>query len=1385
MIRAFILCVLLMCSSPVVAQTLNARAATLLEDQLSGDGRSVTVEGFSGAVSTRAAIERLTIADEQGVWLVLEDAVLDWTASALLKRRLQIEELSAARLEIRRLPVAQSDSMPSSEASGVRMPELPVAIGIGRLSVPDIRLGSSVLGEAVVATISASAVLEAGGLDVTLNAERIDGAGGTAEITAKFDPNNDVLTLIADLQEPGSGVVARALALPGLPSVRLQINGQGPLGGFSTDILLATDGQERLGGVVELAQSGADGRRFTADISGDVRPLLTQENKAFFGDNTAFAADGIAGADGSFTLDQLHLKTAQLDLQGNAKILAGGEPESFALTGRTQGQIPGTDVSTGSALLTLVFDAARGPDWTFGFIADQVALPDTEIAQLKLQGQGVLTPGGEVPFAGNIEARANGVSLADADLQSALGTFFRAQTQIEVQSDLTIILSDLDAATQHATLTGRARAAPTDGRLAISGAVTAFVPNLTDLGPLVQPLQAGSIRADATVEGEFPGGAINVELTGVSNRLDIGQAALKPLLEPRTDLSVIMRRDEAGTVLEQFDLRNEQIKVTGSGQLSEADGQIVFDAELTNAAVLVTDLPEGALTLSATASDLQTAPNMVAELSHASGSSGNVRATLSGTNLSFDAHVDAPRLAPFADLIAPLKSGEASVKVVGTAQTDTGEVALKVTGRSQALDIGVPKVAALLTPETQLNIDVIRAADGDVTLKRALLTNPELSVDASGTVLGDARAVTLAAVLRDVAVLEPNVTGRLSVNAQVDGDDITAQLEHASGATGDLRATLEDAKIAFDAMLDVPRFSPFAKLTAPLRAGEATVKVVGVAKTDTGAVTANISGRSRALDVGIPIAAPLLSPETQVQADVSRDADGVLTVNRAVVSNQELNMQASGVVSSDTQNLTLSAVLTDLSRLVPNVPGRLALEATLNGDRITAQLDSATGAEAQINGRIGLPNGAVDIAATGRAPLGLAGPFIGQRVLTGGSSFDLTLRGAPGISALSGQITTSDMRFADPALGFVLNPAQAQIQLGQSVARINLNGALNDAPLDVSGTLGLAAPYNTDLAVQLRDLAYVYEDIARVQVGASLTLQGPAQRQLALSGDVRIGDAEIRVPDTGLGSADPVPLIRHLNAPRDVRQTLSRANLLGGQQASGGGIRLPLNITITATEPVFVRGRGLDAEFGGALQLNGTAANPIPIGRFDLRRGRLSFLGQRLDLSEGAITAAGSLIPRLRIVAEAVAEDVTAQIILEGPADAPELTLTSEPELPQDEILARVLFGEDVASLSAFQIARLISSLATLSSGKPGLLDNTRLLFGVDDLDIRTDATTGEAELAIGQYISDNIYSEIELGAGGDTQINLNLDLTDTTRLRGSVNSDGGTGIGIFWEKDY
>jgi translocation and assembly module TamB len=162
----------------------------------------------------------------------------------------------------------------------------------------------------------------------------------------------------------------------------------------------------------------------------------------------------------------------------------------------------------------------------------------------------------------------------------------------------------------------------------------------------------------------------------------------------------------------------------------------------------------------------------------------------------------------------------------------------------------------------------------------------------------------------------------------------------------------------------------------------------------------------------------------------------------------------------------------------------------------------------------------------------------------------------------------------------------------------------------------------------------------------------------------------------------------------------------------------------------------------------------------------------------------GSLDPWLRFVAETTIDDVDVQVIIEGLASAPEVRFASSPDLPQEEIVARLIFGRGLDNISPLQAAQLASAVAKLSGGGSGLVGRLRSGFGLSDLDVKQTAE-GDTEVSAGTYISDKIYTEVTADSAGRQKINLNLDLSRNLTAKGSAASDGDAGIGIFFEKDY
>ena len=96
-----------------------------------------------------------------------------------------------------------------------------------------------------------------------------------------------------------------------------------------------------------------------------------------------------------------------------------------------------------------------------------------------------------------------------------------------------------------------------------------------------------------------------------------------------------------------------------------------------------------------------------------------------------------------------------------------------------------------------------------------------------------------------------------------------------------------------------------------------------------------------------------------------------------------------------------------------------------------------------------------------------------------------------------------------------------------------------------------------------------------------------------------------------------------------------------------------------------------------------------------------------------------------------------------------------------------------------------VSAVAQLAgTGGEGIVGRLRSSFGLDDLDV-TAAEDGSAAVRAGKYLSEKVYTDVTVGAEGKTEINLNLDIRPGVTARGTLGSDGSSGIGIYYERDY
>ncbi|PZO54085.1 MAG: hypothetical protein DCF16_05920, partial [Alphaproteobacteria bacterium] len=141
-----------------------------------------------------------------------------------------------------------------------------------------------------------------------------------------------------------------------------------------------------------------------------------------------------------------------------------------------------------------------------------------------------------------------------------------------------------------------------------------------------------------------------------------------------------------------------------------------------------------------------------------------------------------------------------------------------------------------------------------------------------------------------------------------------------------------------------------------------------------------------------------------------------------------------------------------------------------------------------------------------------------------------------------------------------------------------------------------------------------------------------------------------------------------------------------------------MDVRVRAPGRVFTRGRGVDAEWSLDLHLQGTSNNPLLFGEARAIRGTLALSGQPFEIEDARIVFRGDpLDAQIDLTAARDTADLSARIRLTGTARDPEVTFSSDPALPEDEILPQILFGRSVEDLSGFEAAQLAASLAALS----------------------------------------------------------------------------------------
>lgn len=1397
----------------------------LIENAASSPDMTIRIGALEGAVPFDTTVRDVSIADGRGEWLRLDRARVVWRPLSLLRGVVDIGLAEADTVTVVRAPESNAETPVAETTSGGILPELPVGIALDRLSVGEIALGEELFGQPASLAVKGSARLVSAreGLHVDLDLSRIDDVAGQIVARLGFVPGEDRLSVDVRATEPAGGIVSRMAGIEDLPPLSFTAKGEGPLDHWSGDLVLDLAGKAGAQGQIAVQRAGAE-RVLTAKLAADIAALLPADIAPLASGQSAFAAEARFGDDGSIVLSRSELSAAAAHATADGRYEAG--------TKTVKGNL---NVVAGTPLLfaQLVPVSLSWTDATLRVMADGTldALrikAETAMSDLAVEGYGagqvaltadVLSQGPVTDpatrFGVAVDGRLAGISAPDAALSKTIGESATLALRGSLASDLvaTVDSARVELAPLAATYTGMVNPGELTGTLRVERA------DLTALRAFAGDDLAGNATLAAEVDMAFDLSRLKLALNGLVDNLRTGIAQADQLSGGKIALSGgVSRAEDGGFGFEKFKVEAAHASLTADGSATPERANVVAKLALPDLAKLDSRVsgrgaadvslagslealdgvatitvdeakamgrPVQALKLEVKASDLLGAPSANLALSGAvdgKPARGTGRVARSAEGATRVEGLD-------------LTLGSATLKgdiALDPAQLATGKITfnagnlrdlgpLLLTELAGAVALQADLAAANGGQDARLNGTIDKFAGFGVSLANARIEANARDVTRAPVL--DARADIRDMVASGVSVARANLTAKgsgqttdITLNGVAQGSDVQAAARITAGDTTVI--DIQQARLSRGGQrLDI---SPNARVELAgggvrisgldIRSGNGSIRVSGQAgdKLD-------IQAAIRSFPLAIAeLAAPglglsgTLSGEANVSGSPSRPA------GRYQLSVAGLTMPA--ISDSGLQPIAIQANGT-------MGQGRVGVDATIrSGQAVTLR----------VNGSAPAGEGPLDLAVTGPVDLGLANGVLsasGQTV-AGRAAVDLRLRGTTAAPSVGGNVRITGGRFQDPVNGLLFDNIQAVISGNdRELVLSSLSARARNGGI-VSGegrvTLDTAAGFPGSIAIKTRRSQLVSSELLNTVTDLDLTISGPLARSPRLAGVVDIKSLEINIPNRFPLSLSPID-VKHVNAPKAVRERLRKEEALQRQAAASPPFVMALDLTINAPGRVFVRGQGINAELGGTVRIGGNSAAPSVDGGFNMRRGTLSILGRTLNFTRGEVGFAGrNLDPDLDFLAEAPASDVTAQVRVTGAANNPQISFSSQPELPRDEVLARLLFGRPATSLTTSQTIQLAQAVAQLTGvGGGDALGELGRSLGLDSVSVGAD-DNGNVGVGVGKRINDNIYLGVEQGTtSNSSRVKVDVNITDHIKVQGEAGADGSSAVGVGMEWDY
>ena len=145
----------------------------------------------------------------------------------------------------------------------------------------------------------------------------------------------------------------------------------------------------------------------------------------------------------------------------------------------------------------------------------------------------------------------------------------------------------------------------------------------------------------------------------------------------------------------------------------------------------------------------------------------------------------------------------------------------------------------------------------------------------------------------------------------------------------------------------------------------------------------------------------------------------------------------------------------------------------------------------------------------------------------------------------------------------------------------------------------------------------------------------------------------------------------------------------GPSKAPSGPMTWKLDIDVSTRDPILIRGNLAKGEVTGQVKVSGTIGDPKTSGTLTTRDLAADLPFSELKVQTGVITLRPNALtnPTINLRGSSEVGQYTIQVYLSGPVQNPKLVLTSDPPMPESEIMLLLATGSASDQLADTQLA--------------------------------------------------------------------------------------------------